>query len=149
MTIEVHWTVDERPLADDKVCQAVSAALAYGGRPGISASVVLLDDRSLAEMHGAWLADASETDVMAFDLEDEHMDGPAVEIFVSVDRARVVAEERGVSLARELALYLVHGSLHLCGFDDHEEEDRQHMRAAESEVLRSLGYPDDLLPHDR
>jgi len=58
---------------------------------------------------------------------------------VSVDRAREVAEERGLTWEREVVLYVVHGTLHLCGFDDHEDEDREAMRGAEAAVLARLG----------
>ena len=87
------------------------------------------------------------TDVMSFDLGDDE-NGPAGELYVSVDRARAVAAERGVSLERELTLYVVHGALHLCGFDDHEESERERMRGAEREVMERLGFPPDDLPHE-
>ncbi|MEO2163828.1 MAG: rRNA maturation RNase YbeY [bacterium] len=62
---------------------------------------------------------------------------------MSVDRAREVSSTRGTSLRRELALYVVHGVLHLCGFDDHKDRDRTEMRVAECAVLESLGYADE------
>jgi len=54
-----------------------------------------------------------------------------------------------VSEARELALYVVHGALHLCGFDDHDPEQRAAMRLAERAVMSSLGYEADEAPHER
>ena len=45
-------------------------------------------------------------------------------------------------------LYLVHGTLHLLGHDDHDDADRERMRDAESAVLERLGYARDTLPHD-
>ena len=82
---------------------------------------------------------------MAFDYtgDDDHLDegdqsSPEAEVYVSVDRARAVAAERGESVREELLLYIVHGSLHLCGLDDHAVEDREEMRAAERSVLSSL-----------
>ncbi|MFT7542458.1 MAG: putative rRNA maturation factor, partial [Gammaproteobacteria bacterium] len=62
--------------------------------------------------------------------------------------AREVSQRRGVSFERELLLYVVHGTLHLCGFDDHEPEDRAEMRLAEAAVMSSLGYAADTAPHD-
>jgi len=53
-----------------------------------------------------------------------------------------------VSFERELVLYVVHGALHLCGFDDHDPDERAAMRAAERSVMGRLGYPEDLAPHD-
>jgi probable rRNA maturation factor len=147
MTVQVNWCVAERPLDDAAVESAVAAALAHGGRPGIDVEVVLVDDPTLAELHARFLGDPSPTDVMSFDLGEDG-GGPAGELYVSVDRARAVASARGVRVARELALYLVHGTLHLCGHDDHEDDARSAMRAAERDVLASLGYEADAAPHD-
>ena len=147
MAIEITWTVEARPLTDEAIRAAVEAALAHGGRAGLAVEVVLLDDPSLAALHDQWLGDPSVTDVMAFDLGDEG-EGPAAEVYASVDRARELARKRGVDWGRELALYLVHGTLHLCGHDDHEDEERAAMRAAEAAVMEGLGYPPDLAPHD-
>ena len=109
--------------------------------------VVMVDDPTLAALHARFLGDPTPTDVMAFDLGHEG-GGPEGEIYVSLDRARAVAAARGADVARELALYLVHGALHLCGFDDHAEAERERMRAAETSVLDGLGYAREALPHD-
>jgi len=147
VTVRVTRTVEESSLADAEVERAVEAALAHGGRAGLAVDVGFVDDPQLAELHLRFLGDGSPTDVMAFDLGEEG-GGPAAEVYVSVDCARRVARRRGVDVARELALYLVHGTLHLCGYDDHEPAARASMRAAEAELLQSLGYAPDVLPHD-
>jgi probable rRNA maturation factor len=116
---------------------AAEAALAHGGRPGLALSVVFVDDAEITRLHGDWFDDPTPTDVISFDLgEDEP--GPAGELYVSVERARDEARARDLPLERELALYVVHGALHLCGFDDREEGDRRRMRAAEARVLARL-----------
>lgn len=145
--VGVSRDVPSAPLDDAEVRRVVQAALEHGGRAGVAIDVVLVDDPTLAELHGRFLGDPSPTDVMSFDLgEDEP--GPVGELYVSVDRAREVAAQRGVAFERELALYLVHGTLHLCGHDDHESEDRARMREAEAEVMSALGYEPDEAPHD-
>jgi probable rRNA maturation factor len=121
------------------VRRVVRAAAEAGRRGSAWWSIVFVSDRELARMHGRWLDDASPTDVITFDLDDEH-GGPAGELYVSVDRARKVATERGGSAARELALYLVHGVLHLCGHDDRRPTARLRMRRAERRVLDRLGF---------
>lgn len=148
MTIELHRAVDDGLLADDRAIEAVRAALAHGEREGLRVTVVLVDDPTLAELHERFLDDPTPTDVMAFDLGADDDEGPEAEIYASVDRARDVAAGRGVSPERELALYLVHGALHLCGYDDHEPAQRAAMRDAERVVLRALGFPDDAQPHE-
>ena len=146
--VEVVWTLAGEPvLSEERVRRAVGAALAHGGRPGAGLSVVFVDDPTLAELHARHLGDPSVTDVMSFDLGEDG-EGPAGEVYVSVDRARAVGERRGAPLERELLLYLVHGTLHLCGFDDHSPADRRRMRAAERAVLEKLGFASDPLPHE-
>jgi probable rRNA maturation factor len=145
---EISWCIEgEKPLTDAEVEKALQAGLEHGERSGTELCVVFVTDPVLAEMHAAHLGDASATDVMSFDLGDDG-NGPAGELYISVDRAREVALRRGSSFKRELVLYVVHGTLHLCGYDDHEDADRKAMRGAEREVMRTLGYPPDGLPHD-
>ncbi|WP_419185986.1 rRNA maturation RNase YbeY [Rohdeia mirabilis] len=164
----------DRPagIDDASIARAATAALAFGGRAGAVVNVVLVDEPTLTRMHVELFDDPAPTDVITVDLGpgasaeeaasdvgpiavdpfDELFpddDGPDGELFVSIDRARDVAVERGVSLARETCLYVVHGALHLCGYDDNEPAERARMRAAERDVLRSLGYEDDPLPHDQ
>lgn len=135
----------EPALSASQVERAVRQALSHGGRPNVGLSVVFVDDPTLAQMHAEHLGDPSETDVISFDLgEDEGVVG---ELFVSVDRARKVAQRRRVPFERELTLYVVHGALHLAGFDDLQAADRLEMRAAESEVMRALGFAEDTLDH--
>lgn len=126
---------------------AVEAALRQGGREGLDVDVVVVSDETLARLHGEWLGDDSHTDVIAFDLGGED-EGPQGEIYVSFDRARERAVVRGVVLERELVLYSVHGTLHLCGYDDHDVDERSRMRRAERTVMEVLGYPPDDAPHE-
>ena len=136
--IPVAWRVRPRPCSDAAVRSAVRAALAEGRREDIEVGVVLVSDPELAELHGRWLGDPSPTDVIAFDLDDG-LGGPSGEVWVSVDRARAVAAERRVDVASELQLYVVHGTLHLCGHDDLEPAAKRRMRAAEARALDRLG----------
>lgn len=149
----VTWTVprDSGELDEAGALSALEAALAHGGAPELRVDVVFVDDAELARLHGLFLGDSTRTDVITFDLRgdgppDEH--GPEAEIYVSAERAREVASERGVAVAREQALYVVHGALHLVGFDDHDPAERDAMRTAERAVMGSLGYAEDLGEHE-
>ena len=147
LAVAIDWRVASRPLEDRDVESAVAEAWREGAGGPAEISIALVDDATLAELHGRFLDDPSPTDVMSFDLGEA--DGVQQgEIVVSVDRAREIAGERGVSAARETALYLVHGALHLLGHDDHDDADRERMRKAESAVLDRLGYARDPLPLD-
>ena len=147
MSVEVVWEAGPAVLEDARVTALVEAALDHGGRAGIDIAVVFVDDDTLAGMHERWLGDSSPTDVISFDLGEEG-GGPAGELYVSLERARRVAQQRAVPLERELSLYIVHGCLHLCGFDDREDADRERMRRAESLVLGEMGLPEDPRPFD-
>ena len=122
-------TRPERELAT----RAAAAARVVGRREEVPVSLLLTDDAEIARLLGGFLGDLTETDVISFDI-----DGTA-EVVVNVERAAREATRRGVSRADELALYVVHGVLHVCGFDDIESKDRARMRVAEREVLVTLG----------
>ncbi len=144
--VAVRWTSGRAFLAPAAVRRAVRAALEEGGGPDFAVAVIVVSDRVLTRMHAEWLDDPEPTDVITFDLSDgTERSG---EIYASWQCARRTARERGVEPARELALYVVHGVLHLCGFDDHAVRDRARMRRAEARVMRRLGWPDDLGEHD-
>lgn len=99
--------------------------LAVRFHAGDSLSIVLVNDREMAELNLRYHHVAGPTDVLTFD----YGDGQA-EIIISVDHA--YARPRP---AHELALYLVHGLLHLQGYDDHTPAQRRRMRAAERRLL--------------
>jgi probable rRNA maturation factor len=95
--------------------------------------VAFVDDVEIARIHGQFMADPTPTDVITFPC-DAAMES-AGEIIISVDQARSRAEELDLPFSRELALYLIHGWLHLAGYDDQTEPDRRAMRAAEKRAL--------------
>lgn len=99
-------------------------------------SVVFLTDAALAKLHADFMGDPSPTDVITF--EGEPAAGLAGEICVSVDMAARVARERKTDFAGELTLYLVHGWLHLAGYDDLQPAKKRLMRAAERRALALL-----------
>src|SRR5580765_714353 len=88
----------------------------------------LISDRRMALLHRKFLGQSGPTDVMTF----QHG-----EIFVSVDTARRHARAFRNSLLRELKLYIVHGLLHLQGFDDRTPVEVRKMKKAQEKILRS------------
>jgi probable rRNA maturation factor len=63
-------------------------------------------------------------------------------LVIGAEVAKGVAEERGHDVQVELALYVIHGLLHLCGFGDETHADAKEMRELERHYLRELGLPD-------
>ena len=107
-----------------------------GGCPPGELSVAFLTDQALAELHGRYLEDASRTDVITFGGDPAH--GQAGEICVSVDAAVRRVGRSGARLSREVTLYVVHGWLHLAGYDDLRPAAKRAMRRAEGRALLLL-----------
>jgi len=99
-------------------------------------SIAFVSDAEIAQVHADFMGDPSPTDVITF--PSDAMMESAGEIIVSVDQARSRAAELGEAFSRELSLYLVHGWLHLAGYDDRNETDRAAMRKAEQKALAIL-----------
>lgn len=110
------------------------AAKFRGGCPPGELSLVFLTDAALARLHGDFLADPTITDVITF--EGDPAFGAAGEVCVSADAA---TRQRGRrDFAAELTLYLVHGWLHLAGYDDLVPAKKRAMRRAEARAMRLL-----------
>lgn len=104
--------------------------------PAGELSLVFLTDAALAQLHADFLDDPTTTDVITF--EGEPALGTAGEICVSADTARAYARDHGRDFAAELTLYLVHGWLHLAGYDDLRPAKKRRMRAAEARAVKLL-----------
>jgi probable rRNA maturation factor len=109
--------------------------------PAGELSIAFLDDAEICRLHAQFLSDPAPTDVITFpgDPAAGVFGEPfAGEICVCVPQARREAVKHGNTLADELLLYLVHGWLHLAGYDDLQDAARAAMRDAERETLAYL-----------
>ncbi len=97
-------------------------------------SLALVDDARIGELHERYLGEGGATDVMAFPLEEDEG-----EVVLSVETAERESKRLGTTVEGELALYFVHGVLHLLGYDDRDETGRMEMIAAEKRVLARAG----------
>lgn len=102
-----------------------------------SLSIAFLDEKTLTELHKRFLNDDTVTDVITFSdyLEADERMG---EVCISVDEAVKRAPEFGQTFTDEITLYLIHGWLHLKGYDDHTEKEIQAMRNAEKKLQAFL-----------
>jgi probable rRNA maturation factor len=89
-------------------------------------SVLIVSDRKIASLHRQFMNESGPTDVITF----QHG-----EIFVGVESARRNARRFGNAFERELRLYVVHGLLHLHGFDDRNAASARRMRVVQRKIL--------------
>lgn len=107
-------------------------------------SIAFLRPPTIIELHKNFFNDPTPTDVMTFN-GDPEMDF-AGEICVSPDQAREVHHDYDVTFSYELILYIVHGWLHLAGYNDKNAEDIIQIRHMEGvlmqEILECAGLPE-------
>ena len=89
-------------------------------------SVLIVSDRKIASLHRQFMNESGPTDVITF----QHG-----EIFVGAESARRNARRFGNAFERELRLYVVHGLLHLHGFDDHNAASARRMQVVQRKIL--------------
>lgn len=133
--------VDERyaSLVDQVALQrAAHHAAAHRQYDGGQIGIRVTDDVGIRPINRQFLGHDYPTDVISFAYLDQppRLEG---ELVVSVETAGRRAAELGWPVASELALYVVHGTLHLTGMDDQDPAERARMRRAERQILEALG----------
>jgi len=93
-------------------------------------NVILISDRRMAEVHRRFMGVAGPTDVITF----QHG-----EILISVETARRQARAYRTSFEHELRLYLLHGLLHLRGFNDAKPAGRARMKRIQEKIVARAG----------
>lgn len=138
--IEIEISNEQSRLAIDqeRLRAAVAAVLVGQSVSRATISVAVVDDPSIHALNARYLQHDYPTDVLSFVLEegDGYVEG---EIIVSADTAASSAARYGWTAMDELLLYVIHGTLHLTGHDDHEPADITEMRRQEAHYLASFG----------
>jgi probable rRNA maturation factor len=101
---------------------------------GVAASVVLADDRLVRELNARHRGRNKPTNVLTYEL-------PAPELVLALGIIRREAAEAGRRVAHHLAHLVVHGALHLLGYDHDHPGDARRMEMAESRLLHRIGVP--------
>ena len=130
------------PLDRARLREVVRAVLDGEQIEDAEISLAFVDNSTIHILNKRYLQHDEPTDVLSFPLSDANATKLAGELVIGVEVALVQAQERGHDVQVELALYVIHGLLHLCGYDDHEDDDRRAMRERERFYLKQLGLPD-------
>ena len=132
--IEFHYELDFRLHNEERtenwICDAIGSEKAIPGE----LSFIFVSDEYLLDLHQRFMNKDSLTDILTFDYsEDGYISG---DIFISVSRVRENAIEYKVEFEEELNRVMIHGVLHLLGYDDRDEIARLEMRKKEDEKLK-------------
>ena len=133
----------EFPFSEDLLQRAANAALEHESQSLDSElSIILSDDARLHELNLNYLGINAPTDVLSFPSSETDPETGACylgDILISVPRAQAQAKAAGHSLEAEVQLLVVHGVLHLLGYDHAQAEEKSRMWKAQAEILERLG----------
>jgi probable rRNA maturation factor len=139
--IEVVNRQRRLPIDNERWSRFVEGALEKLGKEREGAIVAFVSDRRMRELNQEFRGLRRTTDVLSFPGEREQFersfDGGIGDVVISVEQAARQAREHGLSFEMEVAQLILHGLLHLCGYD-HETDDGE-MNRLELRLRRQLG----------
>ena len=112
-------------------------------------SVLLVDERTMTELHERWMGEPGPTDVLAFPMDElrpglvneEPEEGVLGDLVLCPDIAAKQGETAGHGTEAEIELLTVHGILHLLGYDHAEPEEHKEMFGLQDELLAAWRTP--------
>ena len=100
-------------------------------------SITLVNDSEIKKINKKYRNINKPTNVLSFELNDDVLLG---DIFISIDTVRKEAKDEGISVPEHTAHMVVHGVLHLLGYDHMNDKDATRMEKKETNILKKLGY---------
>lgn len=115
----------------------LSSVMAQEVVPFYSINYIFCNDEYILELNRQYLDHDTYTDILTFTLSlpDEPI---ASEIYISIDRVKENAAHQHVDFQEELYRVMIHGLLHLCGYNDHTTMEKNEMRAKENFYLTQV-----------
>lgn len=140
MKVAVRNLQKRIPVSPKRITKTVLKILSEEGiKKSGEITVCFVDDPKIRELNLKYLGKNNPTDVIAFDMpEPKSPDEIFADIVISADRAIDNAEAFHTSPLYELYLYVIHGVLHILGYDDKSKKDRLIMRKKEESLLKVL-----------
>lgn len=107
---------------------------------GSAVTIAFVSDRTMRELNQSWRGKRGTTDVLSFPAEqaefEKQIEITLGDIAISIEQAQKQAAENGLGLEQEISQLILHGLLHLCGFD--HETDNGEMNRLELRLRRKL-----------
>lgn len=144
-----RWTAD-LPDIEALTNRAVRAALAAVDEPGpLEMSVVLTDDATVHRLNREFRQQDKPTNVLSFAARDgnapplpEGVVEPLGDVICAYETTAREAIEQGKSLSDHICHLIIHGALHLLGYDHMDDAEAEEMESLETEILAGLEIPD-------
>ena len=134
MAINFHYEGDFELNQEKEYAHWLNRVLLSEGRTTSELDYVFCNDEYLAEINLKYLGHDTYTDIVTFDYSDKGtLKG---DVFISIDRVKENAKLFEVTFENELMRVMVHGVLHLVGYKDKTDEDREEMRIRENEKIQ-------------
>lgn len=133
------------PLFADLLKEAARETLRQHSALANDLTLVLTDNEEIQELNRIFRHHDAPTDVLAFPSGERDPDTHRRylgDVVISLPQAMQQADEHGCPLENEVCLLVVHGILHLLGYDHADEEERQRMWSAQTQILGRLGIND-------
>ena len=139
--IEVVNRQRKRPIDCERWQAFTAKALKLAPASDADVTVVFVSDRAMREMNQTWRGQRVTTDVLSFPAEQtefERAEGPSLgDIVISIEQAARQAKEHGLSFEKAVAQLILHGLLHVSGYD--HETDHGEMNRLELKLRKRLG----------
>jgi len=139
--IEVINRQRKIPVDRERWGQFTALALQATPSEATGVTVVFVSDRYMGQVNRQWRGKQGTTDVLSFPAGEDSFDNPdgAVlgDVVISIEQAARQAKENGLKLDQEIAQLILHGLLHLCGYD--HETDKGEMNRLELRLRKKLG----------
>ncbi len=130
------------PVDRGRMREVARAVLDGEGVADYEISLAFVDNETVHRLNKRYLDHDEPTDVLSFPLSEPNARKLSGELVVGAEVARDQAAARGHDVQAELGLYVIHGLLHLCGFDDTTDKAAAEMRERERHYLHLLQLPD-------
>ena len=140
--ISIHSPQEIVPLDRGRLRNITRIVLAGETVKDFEISLAFVDNPTIHRLNKQYLDHDEPTDVLTFPYSGAGAKKLEGELIIGVEMAQEQAAERGHDVQAELGLYLIHGLLHLCGYDDKAPGPEQEMRERERYYLRQAGLPE-------
>lgn len=134
MKIDIVNRQKELSIKKSSVRKLVQSLLEYLEIDCEEIAIYFVSEQKICALHDRFFNDPSPTDCISFPVDEQTLG----EIFVCPKTAVDYASKKGLDPYEEAALYIIHGILHLIGYDDLEAKERRTMRKKEKSCMRHL-----------